>query len=177
MTDEFGRLINLTAVGKGPFAQSFEASEGERAALATRFGISELTSFSGHFRAEAEDDGGVALEGEFCASLIQPCRFSLEPVAEEVRDSFRVRFLPDLPNDELAWDSVDEGDLERLEGESIDAGEIVAQYLGMSINPYPQKPGVSAGDIGPADRQIISEEEARKASSPFASLKKIKDKL
>lgn len=179
MANEFVRMIPLAAVRSGLQAQNFEASEGERAALAARFGISELTSFSGRFQADIDPHiaGGVVVEGEYDANLVQPCRYTLVLVAEQIREQFRVRFLPGLPEDELVWDEIDEGDLERLPGDSIDAGEVIAQYLGMSINPYPQKEGTSARDMMPGDDTLLSEEEARKAASPFASLKKIKDKL
>ena len=43
-----------------------------------------------------------------------------------------------------AVDEADEADLpEPLEGDKIDLGEIVAQFLSVSIDPYPRAPGAT----------------------------------
>ncbi|MEE8370923.1 MAG: hypothetical protein V3R73_02170, partial [Sphingomonadales bacterium] len=59
----------------------------------------------------------------------------------------------------------------------IDIGEIAAQYLSMAINPFPRKAGAELSAKPPEGVQILTEEEAVAAASPFANLKELNEKV
>jgi hypothetical protein len=52
----------------------------------------------------------------------------------------------------------------------VDLGEVAAQFLAISMDPYPRKEGV---DI----EEFVEEEEAEEKPNPFAKLAGLKDKL
>jgi len=49
-----------------------------------------------------------------------------------------------------AVEALNEDDAPLIVGQSIDLGELVAQELGMSIDPYPKAPGATFAPPGPA---------------------------
>lgn len=170
--------MSLSALEKGARVLKFEADEAERKALADRFGLLELTKFKGEATITPQKgDGGYLVAGRFRAKLSQACSVTLEPVWDVLLESFEVR-LVSLPDDapELDLDSEIDQDIEALEGEDIDIGEIVAQYLGTAVNPYPRKEGGEATDLADVGGQVISEEKARQMANPFSSLKKLRDR-
>ena len=69
------------------------------------------------------------------------------------------------PDDDVAPGEDDRPEL--LDGEEIDVGEVVAEHLGLNLDPYPRRAGVvfSAED---------DDEEGSKRVSPFAVLSDLK---
>ena len=59
---------------------------------------------------------------------------------------------------------------EFLEGDEVDIGEVVAEHLGLNLDPYPRRPGVlfstADGAAGDDDDPV--------RSSPFAVLREMK---
>lgn len=172
----FERKISLTALENGPLTLEFDADADERLALAERFGLLELKLFKGEATATQEKDGtGVAVQMRFKAKLVQRCGITLEPVHDVLSEAFILRFV-EGPVDETDLDPENDEDIEALEGEEIDIGEIVAQYLGTAVNPYPRKKGSRAADLPYARGKVISEEKAGKKANPFSLLKKLRDR-
>lgn len=172
----FERKISLTALENGPLTLKFDADEGERLALAERFGLLELKLFKGEATATQEKDAsGIAVQVRFKAKLAQRCGITLEPVHDVLSETFIVRFVEGSV-DETDLDPESDEDIEALEGEEIDIGEIAAQYLGTAMNPYPRKKGSRAADLPYARGEVISEEEAGKKPNPFSLLKKLRDR-
>ena len=170
--------MSLTALEKGPRNLKFEADEGERAALAARFDLLEITKFTGEATVTpGKGDAGYVVAGQFRAKLSQSCGITLEPVWDVLRESFEVRLVsPPEDGAELDQDPEDEEDIETLEGEDIDIGEIAVQYLGTALNPYPRKEGHDAGDLTFEGGEVVSEEKARELANPFSLLKKLRDR-
>lgn len=179
----FERSIMLDTLGRAPLEESFEASGAERELLANRFDLLAVESFTGRYEILRQDDGSVVVDGSFSADVVQACVRSLAPVPDHIADSFCVRFVPGLvpePIDEDDLESlVDMEDQEPLEGDSIPVGEIVAQYLALSLNPYPRLEGASVAPLSGGNVRLMTEEEAQEdaklAPSPFDALKKLKD--
>jgi len=118
--------------------------------------------------------GGIRVEGQVQATIVQPCVVTLEPVTQAIDEPYDRIFLPasqvprrepvagaevlvDLDQDELP---------DHFEGSDVDLTDSVLETIALAIDPYPRAPGASLDDLG-AD--LLDREE-----SPFASLKTLK---
>lgn len=171
MTPEFSRTFRLDELGGGPRAVSIEADEGERAALAARFGLIGIDGLKA--TAELARNGDtVTATGRLEGEVTQSCVASGEPVPARIAEDFALRFVPlrgesDAEEIELAESDLDELD---YEGSSVDLGEAVAQTMALALDPFPRAPGA---EEKLREAGVLGEEDA----SPFAVLKALKDKL
>lgn len=162
-TPEFSRPLRAHEVGGTPRRLALEADAGERAALCARFGLLALDTLTASLEVRREA-AGIRVTGSVTARGAQPCVASAEPVPFRIKERIALLLTdaaPDGGEIELASDDLD---VEILDGDVIDAGEIAAQALALGLDPYPRLPGTVAG--------ILSEDEAVQARSPFAVLKK-----
>ena len=99
---------------------------------------------------------------------MQECVVSLEPVADTISAPFEQRYT--TKPQETAVDLVigpDESEPpEAVTGDSIDLGELVAQFLSLSINPYPRAPDADL-DKALGDGELA-------ADGPFAVLAQLR---
>lgn len=165
---EFSRLVAIDSLADEELSRDIEAEPAERAALAERFGLLSLDKLTAAVRLKRARDGDIRVQGEFTADVVQTCVVTLEPVPSRVTDAFSVTFSPAAELGEAAeldlspWAE----DLpEPLEGDVIDIGETVAQFLAVALDPYPRRPGVA---FQPVDYPGLSPERAD--SGPFAAL-------
>lgn len=164
MTPEFSRPFRAHDVGTHTRQQMIEANPDECAALADRFFLLDLERLTAALELRKEA-GGIRVTGQIHASGNQPCVTSAEPVPFLITESVSLLLVPHIPDGseiELADADLDS---EPLVGDIIDMGEIAAQAFGLALDPYPRKKGAKVPGV-------ISEDEARLASSPFAGLKK-----
>jgi uncharacterized metal-binding protein YceD (DUF177 family) len=119
---------------------NIQATAEECAALAKRFKILEVKNLSAHI----EITPGLRNDlfdvmGTLTANAIQECSVTLVPVKEAIEESF-TEMLTTSPQamHESDKDDDDQRPIEVLEGDTIDIGEIVAQWLGLSLDPYPR---------------------------------------
>jgi uncharacterized metal-binding protein YceD (DUF177 family) len=162
-TPEFSRPLRAHEVGGMPRRLTLEADAGERAALCARFGLLTLDSLTASLEVRREA-AGIRVTGSVAGSGAQPCVASAEPVPFRLKEAIALLLTDATPEGgeiELASDDLD---VEILDGDVIDAGEIAAQAFALGLDPYPRLPGTVAG--------ILSEDEAAQARSPFAVLKK-----
>jgi uncharacterized metal-binding protein YceD (DUF177 family) len=142
-----------------------EASPTERAALARRLGLIDIVSLVGTGLVRPGPGGRWTIEGRVCAAVVQSCVVSLEPVHSTVEDAFELAFAPMDEDDSAEIDLSADADTEPLPRDGkLDIGEILAQQLSLSLDPFPRAPGV-----GPGDR-IESVEEGPARVAPFADL-------
>ncbi len=176
---EFSRLVRLDEIGRMQFPAHLRATEAERAALAARFGFSSLERLEADYSLTREDHAILAT-GELRAALAQPCVATAEPVAEEVREGFTIRFVPEAeietvtPGAEGEIEIDAEGaDIVAYTGERFDIGEAIAETLALAVDPYPRAP---QADVILRQVGVLSEEEAAEQSGPFAALAALKGK-
>ncbi len=117
-------------------------------------------------------DGGVEVTGELNGTVRQTCVVSLEEFENPIAETIAVDFAVD-PQSKAETD--DEEEIEDLPDPivdgKIDLGALATEFLILSIDPYPRKPGVKF-EAGPAeDRQ------PEPKRSPFEQLSGLKDKL
>jgi uncharacterized metal-binding protein YceD (DUF177 family) len=170
---EFSRPFLLSELPLEGASVDIEAKDPERDALARRFGIEaigRLTARLGLTRDARTKQ--VTVRGSFEAEVTQTCVVTLEPFDSVVAERFVARFVRDAAAAraaEVFIDLTDEDEPpEPMTGDSIDLGEVVAQYLALAIDPYPRRPGV---EFEQGTAAVPSEgEDADKTRSPFAAL-------
>ena len=164
MNPEFSRPFRAHDVGSHTRQQMIEANADECAALADRFFLLDLERLTAALELRREAIG-IRVTGQVHASGNQPCALSGEPVPFLITEKVKLLLVPDVPEGteiELAEADLD---AEPLLGDIIDMGEIAAQALALALDPYPRAKGVRVPGV-------MTEDEARLASSPFAGLKK-----
>ena len=139
---ELSRMIKARFLPAEPV--TVEANEAERAALATRFGISAVERLVAVVSLEADGET-IHASGTLEAEIVQPCAVSGEDFANSVAEPVKLVFVPPraYPDGEDEKIDLEEADLDEIEftGESFDLGEAVAQTLGLAIDPYAEGPG------------------------------------
>lgn len=169
MNPEFSRPVRVDAIGEGDRNETIEASAAERAALACRFGLLGIERLSGHFVLRREA-AGIAVTGRVTAAATQACSITGEPLPAMVDEEARLRFVDDLgAGEEVELDDA-EIDVLPLEGAAIDLGEVAAETLALSLDPFPRGPNAEAAL---KESGVLSEGEA----GPFGALAGLKDKL
>ncbi len=160
---EFSHILRAHEIGGIPKKLSLAADDAQRAALVDRFDLISLDRLTATLELRREA-AGIRVTGDVEAIGAQPCVASGEPVPFTLKDSIALLLTEAAPDGgEIELDSGDL-DVEPLDGDEIDAGEIAAQAFALALDPYPRLPGPVAG--------IISEDDAIAARSPFAVLKK-----
>lgn len=169
MTPEFSRPIRIDTIGEGERSETIEASDTERAALAQRFGLLGIERLSGNFVLR-RDAAGVLVSGRVLATATQACSITGESLPATVDEEARLRFVDDLGGGEEV--ELDDADIDvlPLEGAAIDLGEVAAETLALSLDPFPRGPNAEAAL---KEAGVLSEGEA----GPFGALAGLKEKL
>jgi len=156
---EFSRLVRIAGLGSTAFRQRIEATPDERRQLSQRFDLLALDRLAAIVELRRQDCEVVFLEATFEAEFVQACTVTLDPVPGSISGRFSLIYAPiGEQQHEIDW-GVDEPTFERLEGDTIDIGEAVAQELSLSLPLCPRHP-----DAG------IDVEFSEELNGPFASL-------
>ena len=139
---EFSRLISADQLGAGETVERLSPTERERRALAERFELDSLDRLEATVRLRRRPGGVIEARGHLEAVLAQPCVVTLDPVPATLSEDFRVLFAPeaDLAGAEVIINPEQDAPEPLLDGR-IDLGELVAQQLGLALDPYPRSPG------------------------------------
>ena len=178
---EIQRSVDIDRMGAGGAALDIVANDGERAALAKRFGFLGLPAFSARVTVDQRPGGLVVVEGRLRGRLVQACVLTLDPVTQDLDDMFRVVFKRGLADDldpesgETVLSAQADAP-EPLEGNMLDVGEIVAEQLSLAADPYPRRPGAKLEDVLPKPRHGGRKGAPEQRRHPFAGLAALKDK-
>ncbi len=168
-------------MGPAGSALDIVASEGERAALAKRFGFLGLPAFSARVTVDRRVGGQVVVEGRMRGKIVQACVLTLDPVTQDLDDTFRIVFKKDMADDR----DLESGETvlsaqadapEPLQGNLLDVGEIVAEQLSLAADPYPRRPGAKLEDVLPKPRNSGRRAPPEPRRHPFAGLAALRDK-
>jgi uncharacterized metal-binding protein YceD (DUF177 family) len=178
---ELERIVDLDRMGSKATALEIVASDAERAALAKRFGFLGLPALSARVTVDRRSGGQVVVEGRLKGRLVQACILSLDPVTQELDDAFRLVFAENLaderdPESGEAVLNAQADAPEPLEGNLLDIGEIVAEQLSLTADPYPRRPGMKLDDVLPKPRGGARKTLPEQRRHPFAGLAALKDK-
>lgn len=172
---EFSRLVRVDTIGAAPRTVTIEADEGERQALAARFGLPSIEALTATASLVRGPDG-IRADGRFTARAVQSCVATAGAVPAVLDEPFALRFEAAAEQgraDEVELDA-DDLDVLSYEGGAIDLGEAVAQGFGLALDPFPRSP---EADAHLRAAGVLDEEQAadlRRADSPFAVLKALK---
>jgi uncharacterized metal-binding protein YceD (DUF177 family) len=178
---EIERIVDVDRMGPNGAALEIAASESERTALAKRFGFLGLPAFSARVTVDRRPGGQVVVEGRLRGRIVQACILTLDPVAQDLDEAFRLVFKQDLaeerdPESGEALVSAQADAPEPLTESLLDVGEIVAEQLSLAADPYPRKQGVRLEDVLPKSRKESRPGRHEQRRHPFAGLAALRDK-
>lgn len=185
---EWSYFLDIGEIEGGRHALSISPDDGARKRLAQRLGLVSLDVLKADIVVERRSgEATFHVKGRMEAEVTQSCVVTLEPVADRIRDDFEAWFadpgaavsIARLRHERQSRSGHGEvpvlsekDDPEPLSGGKIDLGELVTQYLSLSVNPYPHAEGAvfEVGDDGPG------RETPEALRNPFAALKDWKAK-
>lgn len=185
LTNEFSRVFNLELTQKAGTKVEYVANDQERDALAKRFSIpsvSELKADCEFRKLSQKDVGHYKLSMHLKAKVVQECVLTLNEISESIEETFLIIFQMDKKSekdDELPKEiefEAHEEDIELIYDKEVDAGEYIAEYLSLSMNPYPRQENVASDELGYKifkEEDVIEEPEKK---NPFSVLKDLKHK-
>ena len=178
-THTLSLTLKASELEQDPLAFTIKALDSEREELVERFGLVSLDSLEAEGSVRNKGLGeGVLVKGHLKAKLAQHCIVSLGEVVEELDTSFELLLvdpeMADRMDEDESYLDPDAPEYDALEGDDIAVGEIVAQTLSISMNPYPK---ISGADVNmPQNANISMNEPELEKPNPFAALSKLKDK-
>jgi Large ribosomal RNA subunit accumulation protein YceD len=169
----FSRPIELGELTADGAALALRATDAERQLLAKRFGLAGLASFEGDLSVRANFAGEIEVSGRFKATVEQTCVVTLEVFSAGLGESFVLRFARGVVEEdepERTWSASEEAPPDPIEGDVLDLGEILAQQLGLAIDPFPRRPGAAF------DPTLLGAAAGEGRETPFALLAGLKIK-
>ena len=146
----------------GPQICKIDCDESECAALAARFGFAAVARLSARLKVKRAGPGHWNVTGRLQAEVTQLCGVTGEPVPESVDFTIEERYC--RASEEGTDIDVSLDGFEPLVDGAIDLGEVVAQTLAISVNPWPRS-------VDAPHRFAVGESEKE---HPFAGLAALK---
>jgi len=162
-------------IPEGGLAVERAASPQELESIALALDLVACRSLTVRYAVAPRGGGHVQVSGKLEAEVEQTCVVTLEPLINEVADSFSVDYWPETEMPEPgggAVDMHDEPDLEPIVAGRIEVGRVVFECLAGAIDLFPRKPGVT---IEPPTASPDGGGSTR-PDSPFAALARLKNK-
>lgn len=147
-----------------------EATDDERKRMAEALDLLACLGMTAQYTIKPRGGGHFRLTGKLNARVEQSCVVTLEPLTNDVSESFSVDFWPEnaLPAQSGGLIDVhDEPDMEPIADDRIDAGRIIFECFANGIDLFPRKPGAAFE---------APEPEPEKAEGPFAALARMRQK-
>jgi uncharacterized metal-binding protein YceD (DUF177 family) len=161
---ELSRPLRIEKISPNGVEEIIHASERERQALTERFDLIEIKKLEAKLQVTPEQAGtNYLVKGSLSAEVVQRCVVTLDPLPAKIEQPIHVHFAaPEILATGANERAMDEDDMEPIANGIIDLGELVAQHLGLGLNPYPRKP-----DVPPVE---IEFGQAAKPANPFLKL-------
>lgn len=189
----FPRPVDVHAVPDGGLDMAIEATAEERAAIAAEIGLAGLDALTARFHIQPRAGGRFEVEGSLEASIAQVCVVSLEPFNSTITREIDLEFAPPPRSVEVPalparsrrrepapreappprpvvvpGNDDQEDPADPIVDGKIDLGAVTLEFLTLSLDLYPRKPGVHFTDVSVGDKDKAGE-------SPFAALRRLKD--
>ena len=180
MTDRqilFSRPFPVAELSGEPTLLSIAATTAECDVLAVDLGLSALSDFAIDFQIIKRPGDHVLVEGELRARMTQICVVTLDPFETSLVAPIRVEFAsPEAvaaavaarpPREPRPGDPPEDqpDPPDPIIAGRVDLGLVATEFLALSLDPYPRKPGV-AFSAPPAAEEPDE--------SPFAALARLK---
>ena len=189
----FSRPLEVHKIPEGGLDMTIEAKPEERPEIAADIGLVGLGALKARLRIDRRAGGRVTVEGRLDAAITQVCVVSLEPFDSTITREIDLTFAPQAQPIELPSaltrsrrrepaareappprpvvvpgndDQPDPAD--PIVDGKIDLGAVTLEFLTLSLDLYPRKPGVHFSDVSVGDKDDAG-------GSPFAALGRLKD--
>lgn len=143
---ELSRIVEIADLRDPRTTLEFRATDEEAAALAARFGVEGIRNLKASVVLTPFASGNkVALKARFEAEIVQNCVVTLAPLVNRVEGEFLAEFVQDAftdNHDDIEFAIDDDDPPEPIVDGRIEIGELIAQNLGLAIDPFPRAPGV-----------------------------------
>lgn len=142
---ELSRPVAVDKISSGGLEQKIIADTDERKLLAERFSLIELPKLEAKLSVKPARGRMFEVEGAMQADVVQRCVVTLEPLPAHIAQQIQVLYAePEwLENEDGHEVDMDVEETEAIVNGVIDLGELVAQHLGIALDPYPRKKGVA----------------------------------
>lgn len=162
----------VAEIAEAGLQQTRTTTEAEREALAQALDVLSCDDVKASYKVRPLGHGRYRVSGDVSARLTQQCVVTLEPVVQDLEESFDVEFWPaeSLPaSTETEVEVLTAAEIEPIDHGLIDAGRIIFETLSAGLDPYPRKPNAEFAwkDENGTDHAT---------GGPFAGLSKLKDK-
>jgi Large ribosomal RNA subunit accumulation protein YceD len=180
---DFSRIVEVDQVPDAGLQIAIQADAAERAAIAERAGLVAVESLKADLEIAKEGEAKFGVIGALRARIVQTCVVTLEPFESEINPEVAADFAAEVkksaPRRGRSQDTEAVDDLSQSFAAQLDApdpivdgrmnvGALIEEFLILSLDPYPRKPGVRFEGA-----EFSSNPDA--AESPFSVLKKLKD--
>jgi uncharacterized metal-binding protein YceD (DUF177 family) len=132
---EFSRPLLVGRVPAGGSYEKLKADAKECERLAKRLKVKAVHAVTAELKVRPWRGGGLKVSGRALVDLVQTSVISLEDFRQTVELEIERYFLPHAPNPD------EELDVDVIDSDAIDLGEVVAETLALDLDPYPRKPG------------------------------------
>jgi hypothetical protein len=192
LSSEWSAMVEIGKLGVEPKTFKIEASEEERADLARRYGIVSVDRALAIVTLQKTRGNMIHALGTLQAEVTQSCVVSLEPVTQTIEEEFegwfgdddsavsfaRAKSERDAAKSGMETEILEESvDPEPIVNGQVDIGELAAQHLSLSLDPYPHAPGVThALAVDTHEESVKGGEGANLRKNPFEALKDWKEK-
>ncbi len=172
---EFSRTRALAAITQNKSRMRLTANEQERRDLAVRLGLVALDRLSAEVTFYRRGKEMIVVQGAFDSHYVQTCGVTLEPMGVDGAGEFEREFVAREGGGEqppariVDFDATGKDDPDVVTGDTLDFGELVAEELALTIDPFPRR---SDAEL-PARARGGSEEVIEK-NNPFHILKDLK---
>lgn len=169
--DELNWKFKVTLSDLPPGGAEFEVvpDEAVREELAKRAGVLAVPRLVARLQVRPQGKSDALVDGTLNAAVRQLCVVSLEPFENQIEEPVSLRFAPaetlDTDTPQVIEVGGDDPPEPLLDGK-LDLAEVVAEFLTLSVDPYPRRPGVEFVPSG--------EGEPDKNPSAFSALEKLK---
>jgi len=150
--------INIETLTKDPFEISIKATPDERVEVQKRLNIISIEDIEAKLHLRKK--GLIFLKGTIQADITVECVRTLVSFQQHLKINVDETFLPPTEGTDAPLPE----EVEPLEEETLNIGEIIIQLISLNLDPYPVAP-----DTLPLDYQ-----EEKPPLSPFEVLKKEK---
>jgi len=168
---EFSHIVLVDKIPALGMDLKVEAQDAQCVRLAKRFDLKELSKLYAILSLKPAYAGeAIHVTGRFIADVVQSCVITLEPFPTHIEHDVNVLFVRPAQLDDFTQsvplDS--EQDIETIVNGGLDLGEILAQHLGIMLDPYPRKPDASL------QTDVLATDNSH--TKPFAKLLDLKKK-
>lgn len=167
---EFSRRVQAFDVPRLGRDYVVTADDAEREKLAERFDLIAIDALVGDYTIKSIGAGPlIRVEGRVRASVTQSCIVSLKPVPAEVDETIVAEFGPDEVDLDIELTLDDEDPPEAFVDGAVDLGELTAQHLSLSLDPFPRSPDATIEQEGLGESITLDA-----PNNPFAALAALK---